>query len=139
MNERKVFCGGKEYDLGYAHGCYYNRTFGPERAFTNSIAYLAGYLAGANVRLGNSWTVATHNDIVIHRLTEVPETARKQSRQTLRLIDIEIGSDQQVEAYFLDSGSLLVVAGPGAIVGIPAGIWEISINNRNIASELGPQ
>src|SRR6267142_570090 len=90
MSEIKVFCGGNEYDMGYAHGCY--PKFRPAVTFRKLIAYLCGYLAGSNVWLGNSWTVVTNGNLVINRLTHIPESGRL-CWHTIRLVQIECNSD----------------------------------------------
>ena len=128
MDVRRVYCGGKEYDWGFTDGCYYRALYRPALTGERRLAYLAGYVTGTNARHGESWTIdaAEDRDLVIRRLTELPEIACEKTKQELRLIDIECGSDQDVEAYLLDPDNLILVAGPGAIVGVPNGIFQIS-------------
>src|SRR6267142_3122096 len=126
MEKTKVFCDGKEYDMGFAHASY--PRFRPAMIFENLIAYFLGYLSGTEVWLGESWTIVTNGDLTISRLNELPEVVQRQSKHTLWLCNIECASDQIVEAYVLDNGSFVVVAQPGAIVGVPAGVWEFSFS-----------
>src|SRR5713226_4157736 len=101
MGEIRVPCDGKEYDLGYAHGCYYTAPFWAPSGFERRLAFTLGCLAGTNARLGALWNVVHFVDLVIHRLNEVPERAQSESKQTVLLMNIESHSDQRVEAYSL--------------------------------------
>ncbi len=76
------------------------------------------------ISLLHAWVLFLQNRL-IESVLGIP--CQKQVKQTLLLTEIECQSDQQVEAYVFDDRQFLVVADRGAIVGVPEGIWEITL------------
>src|SRR5437867_1896482 len=126
MTEVIVDCDGRLYEIGFIHGA--RPEFKANLVFQAPLAFLLGFLAGTAMWLGRSWTIVTDGDVMIEKLSHRPRIAPTEHAQTLRLLNIECNSDQLVEAIVLDEGSFVVIAQPGAIVGIPAGTWKFSFS-----------
>jgi hypothetical protein len=123
MDKIRIFCGGKEFDIGYADAS--SSRFQYAIMNRNAIAYLLGFLVGTKAWLGDNWFAVNNGSLEIGRLAAA-EPASVALKYTVLNLDMGWGLPHVVDAYLSNDESLVVIATRDIMLGLPAGAWRIS-------------